>query len=144
MKKVFLGCLAVCLSIVLVACSNEADKKVTEQSKTIESLEKKIKTMESENSTLVKLKKGESIDLSGELVVGTDLPAGIYDLKSTSGGGNVSIYSKDNNLILNELMGESSESSATNGYIADYKANTLHDNDKISASGVTIKFTKVR
>lgn len=149
MKKVILGMILVS-AITLAGCSNgEAKKQVTEQSKTIESLEKTIESLESEKSTLeseqetmVTVAVGDAVPLSGEITVGTDIPAGVYDLKLSSGGGHLGVYSAEGSILVNELFGDP-EAEGDDEYISEYKSLILHESDKVEMSSVTVEFSRV-
>lgn len=94
MKKCLTG-IALFSLLILGGCSNgEAEKQVTEQSKTIESMQKQttensvtiesleahIADLEKEQGGMAKVETGEKVTLSGRVVVGEDLEPGAYDI----------------------------------------------------------------
>ena|GEM_PF-5521794 len=87
MKKIIrLGLLALSVGI-LGACNNkENETKISEQQKTIESLEGKVKDLEKEQASIANSKDGEPFVLSGKVIVGTDIEVGGYDIKPTDFG----------------------------------------------------------
>lgn len=87
MKKfISLGTVLVC-GVLLVECSNKEDaEKLTQQSKTVESLSKKNEILSSDidKKEDIKLSNGDSVNLSGKATVGEEIPAGIYDITADS------------------------------------------------------------
>lgn len=87
MKKfISLGTVLVC-GVLLVECSNKEDaEKLTQQSKTVESLSKENEILSSDidKKEDIKLSNGDSVNLSGKATVGEEIPAGIYDITADS------------------------------------------------------------
>ena len=99
----------------------------------------KIETKEADTSSLSKRTNTakQSVELtSGNYVVGTDLPAGTYDVEAVSGNGNVS---SDNMYDggLNEILGDGSDGFS----ISKFKNANLEEGVTLTISGVTVKLT---
>ncbi len=144
MKKYLLPLTAAAL-FVLGGCTNkEAEQKVTEQSKTIESLEKTIESLNKEQGDMITLKKGEGVTLSGTFVIGEDLEPGAYDI--TLPGNEDAAFSlfkdqeaKDNMKYDHEWLFPAKDGKAAD----ELKSYSLKKGNILELSG-NLDFTKVR
>lgn len=96
MKKVVKFGLLVFSVGILGACSNkENETKISEQQKTIESLESKVKDLEKEQASMANSEDGEPFILSGKVVVGEDIKVGGYDINpANESGGSFYLFNK--------------------------------------------------
>lgn len=145
MKKIIsLGLVFACGITLFGACTNtkEKDNKISEQSKTIESLNKQNRDLESslEKQESIKLKTGESIDLSGSIVIGEELPAGIYDITSSGGDFGISFKSKDGDWSDYKALSADKEDGT---YTKKIKSYNLKEGYTLEIDG-NAQFTKIK
>lgn len=117
--------------VIIAAASSSTSSNVTSSKAPTTSAESNKMEKASSKATLATIKVDKTLE-SGFYTVGVDIPAGTYDFKALSGGGNV--ITDDGSI--NEIMGVASKGSL---YTETYKNADLRDGQVLSVSGVSIQ-----
>lgn len=83
-KKAVLMIVLTFCALSLIGCANteEYEKQIEDLTNKVENLEKENAELKEELNTSLVVKNNEPIILSGKIIVGTDIPAGSYDIKT--------------------------------------------------------------